>query len=228
LIAVRTSSKYLGLLLCGLLASAAARCETGAPAHEKNPLFYFKFTNELGQAVSLSDFQGQALAVTFFFTRCPMPNFCPRLSKNFEEASRALAADKAAATNWHFLSVTFDPEFDTPPVLRAYGERYAYDARHWSFLTGPPAQVSELARLSGVKAEPEGGLINHNFRTLIIDATGKLQMMFPVGGNLSDAIVGEIRKAAVASRSSIPPEPAVALAKPQLKASSDKPGAVGP
>ncbi len=52
-----------------------------APA--QNPLYYYKFTNELGQAVSLSDFQGQALAITFFFTRCPLPNFCPRLSRNF-------------------------------------------------------------------------------------------------------------------------------------------------
>ncbi len=65
-----------------------------APVQNKNPLFYYKFTNELGQAVTLSDFNGQALAITFFFTRCPFPNFCPRLSKNFEEASQMLAADK--------------------------------------------------------------------------------------------------------------------------------------
>jgi len=173
----------------------AARCETNAPPHQKNPLFYYKFTNELGQAVSLSDFQGQALAVTFFFTRCRMPNFCPRLSKNFQEASRALAADKAAPTNWHFLSVTFDPEFDTPAMLRAYGQSYDYDPRHWSFLTGPKAELAEMARLSGVMVQPEGGLINHNFRTLIIDASGKMQTVFPIGGNLSDAIAGEIRKA---------------------------------
>jgi protein SCO1/2 len=153
----------------------------------------------LGQAVSLSDFRGQALAVTFFFTRCPFSNFCPRLSKNFQEASLKLAGDKGAPTNWHFLSVTFDPDFDTPAVLKSYGGRYGYDAGHWSFLTGPPAKVTALARLSGVTADPEGSLFNHNFRTLIIDAAGKLQMVFPVGGDLSDAIAGEIRKAARAT-----------------------------
>jgi protein SCO1/2 len=186
-----------GLLLCGLLVAMTALGDPNVPPHKKNPLFFYKFTNELEQAVSLSDFHGQALAVTFFFTRCPFPNFCPRLSKNFQEASQILAADKTIPTNWHFLSVSFDPDFDTPAVLRAYGERYNYDAGHWSFLTGPPDKVTELARLSGVKADPESSLFNHNFRTLIIDATGKLQMVFPMGGNLSDSIAEEIRKAVV-------------------------------
>jgi len=186
-----------GLLML-LAATAAFSGPDKAPVQNKNPLFFYKFTNELGQAVSLSDFNGQALAVTFFFTRCPFPNFCPRLSKNFEEASQMLAADKNVSTNWHFLSVTFDPDFDTPGVLKAYGERYEYDPAHWSFLTGPPDKVTELAHLSGVKADPEGSLFNHNFRTLIIDSTGKLQMVFPVGGNMSDAIASEMRKALAA------------------------------
>ena len=88
----------------------------------------YKFTNELGQAVSISDFHGQALAITFFFTRCPMPDFCPRLSKNFQEASKKLSARADIPTNWHFLSVSFDPEFDTPEVLKNYGKQYQYDA----------------------------------------------------------------------------------------------------
>src|SRR6202035_21262 len=61
-------------------------------AHPANPLLDYKFTNELGQAVSLDDFRGQALAITFFYTRCPLPDFCPRLSKNFQEASAKLKA----------------------------------------------------------------------------------------------------------------------------------------
>jgi protein SCO1 len=162
----------------------------------RHPLLDFAFTNELAQAVRLSDFQGQALAITFFFTRCPIPDFCPRLSKNFEEASEKLNAMAGGPTNWHFLSVTFDPEFDTPAVLRAYGERYQYDPKHWSFLTGPRKEISELANGSDVKFEPASGFINHNFRTLIIDAAGHLQMIFPTSGNLSDAIVTEVVKAA--------------------------------
>ncbi len=165
------------------------------PPLRRHPLLDYPFTNELAQAVRLSDFRGHALAITFFFTRCPIPDFCPRLSKNFEEASEKLCAMSGGPTNWHFLSVTFDPEFDTPTVLRAYGERYQYDPKHWSFLTGPREQIGELANGSDVKFEPASGFINHNFRTLIIDAAGHLQMIFPTSGNLSDAIVREVLKA---------------------------------
>src|SRR6266851_178345 len=167
------------------------------PTH--HPLLDYKFTNELGQRVSLSDFRGQALAITFFFTRCPIPDFCPRLSRNFEEAARALSAMPSAPTNWHFLSVTFDTTYDSPEVLKAYAERYHYDPSHWSFLTGPEDKIIELARQSDVSIEREGDLFNHNFRTLIIDAADHLQMNFPMGGNLSDAIVKEILKAAGAT-----------------------------
>ena len=162
----------------------------------RNPLLDYPFTNELGQAMRLSDFRGQALAITFFFTRCPIPDYCPRLSRNFEEASQKLSAMAGGPTNWHFLSVTFDPEFDTPSVLRAYGETYRYNPRNWSFLTGPKERIGELASASDVKYEPATGFIEHNFRTLIIDAAGHLQMVFPTAGNLSDAIVAEVLKAA--------------------------------
>jgi protein SCO1/2 len=162
----------------------------------RHPLLDYPFTNELGQAVRLGDFRGQALAITFFFTRCPIPDYCPRLSKNFEEASQKLCAMAGAPTNWHFLSVSFDTDFDTPRVLKTYGERYQYDPKHWSFLTGPREKISELASLSDVKFKFQNGFFNHNFRTLIIDTAGHLQMVFPMGGNLSDDIVSEVVKAA--------------------------------
>jgi protein SCO1/2 len=166
------------------------------PVHGRNPLWYYKFTNELGQAVSLSDFHGQALAVTFIYTRCPLPDYCPRLSRNFQEASQKLGSLPGAPTNWHFLSISFDPQFDTPAVLQAYGDSYQYDPKHWSFLTGPPDKIAELARLSGVNYESDSGLINHNFRTLIVDGNGHVQTVFPISGDFSDSIVAEIIKAA--------------------------------
>ncbi len=166
------------------------------PVHGRNPLWYYKFTNELGQAVSLSDFHGQALAVTFIYTRCPLPDYCPRLSRNFQEASQKLDSRPGAPANWHFLSVSFDSQFDTPAVLQAYGKSYQYDPAHWSFLTGPPDKIAELARLSGVHYESSEGLITHNFRTLIVDGNGHLQTVFPISGDFSDSIVAEIIKAA--------------------------------
>lgn len=158
-------------------------------------LLDYKFTNELGQAVSFHDFRGQALAVTFFYTRCPLPEYCPRLSKNFQAASQKLKATANAPTNWHFISVSFDPQADTPQILKSYGEMYKYDPAHWSFFTGPQDKIAALARGSGISYETDGATINHNFRTLIIDPEGHLQMVFPVSGDLSDQIVSEILKA---------------------------------
>ena len=184
---------------------------------KRNPLLDYPFTNELGQPVRLSDFRGQALAVTFFFTRCPIPDYCPRLAKNFEEAEQKLSALPGGPTNWHFLSVTFDPEFDRPSVLKAYGERYHYDPKRWNFLTGPWDKISELAEGAGVKLEHKNGFISHNFRTLIVNAAGHLQTVFPMGGNLSDAIVGEVLKAAAVSPGGLP-EPKDSKPPPQTAA----------
>jgi protein SCO1 len=181
-------------------AAAAPATNYTDPRYE---LLHYKFTNELGQPVSLGDFPGQALAITFFYTRCPLPDFCPRLSKNFASASQKLEAMPGAPANWHFLSISFDPEFDSPDVLQAYGRFYQYDPAHWSFLTGPKEKILELARRAGVTIQNRDGVINHNFRTLIIDASGRLQMVFPTSGDLSDEIVAEIIKGAAATNAAV-------------------------
>ncbi len=172
----------------------------GKPPPDPRALLDYKFTNELGAPVCFNDYRGQVIVYTFLFTRCPAPNFCPRLSRNFEEASQKLAAMPNAPANWHLISVSFDPDFDTPSVLREYARHYHYDPKRWTFLTGPKEMIGELARLSGVEYRPEEGLFNHNFRTLIVDAAGRLQAEYPIGGDLSDAIVTDIIKAAAAGR----------------------------
>lgn len=153
----------------------------------------FSFTNEFGQPVSMRDFQGKAIAFTFFFTRCPIPEYCPRLSKNFQGASKQLLADPNASTNWHLLSISFDP-FDTPAVLRAYGKSYNYNSNHWSFLTGRTAQMTNLAYGFGVKISGDPGNYAHGFATVIFDAEGRLQARWPVGGDTTSTIVSELRK----------------------------------
>jgi protein SCO1/2 len=178
---------------------AEAPPATVAP-RSRHPLLNYAFTNEFGEPVRLGDFRGQVLAMTFFFSRCPIPDYCPRLMKNFEEASKKLHVLTGAPTNYHFLAVSFDPEYDTPARLKAYAENFAYDASHWSFLTGPSNKVAELARLSDVKYQRDGAFFNHDLRTLIIDGDGHLRMMFPMGGNLSDAIVQEMLKAAAPAK----------------------------
>jgi len=203
------------------------KTNSASASHSKNPLRNYKFTNELGQPVSLSDFRGQAIALTFFFTRCPIPEFCPRLSRNFQEVQRRLRTMENAPTKWHLLSVPFDPARDTPDVLKAYGASYRYDPDHWSFLTGPEDKIAELARSCDVKFDPDNGLFNHNFRTLIIDASNHLQMVFPTSGDISESIVQELIKAGggTAKRVSIPSSRTNGLAH---TSPSQRPGIIAP
>lgn len=153
-------------------------------------------TNQLGQTVRLDDFRGQALAMTFFFTRCPMPQFCPQLSKNFRDASAQLKAVAGGSTNWHFLSVTFDPAHDSPEVMKEYGGRYQADPNHWSFLTASPETIGHLARQFGITVTPESGTLNHNFRTVIVNPDGRIRAIWPVVGNMATNLFVEITKAA--------------------------------
>ena len=101
-----------------------------------DPLPDYHFTNEFGQAVSTGQFKGQPLVFTFFFTSCPYPLFCPLLSSHFEDTQKKLLALTNAPPEWHLLSISFEPETDTPEVLKRYAERYHYDPAHWSFVTG--------------------------------------------------------------------------------------------
>jgi protein SCO1/2 len=182
--------------------SAKPQPETAPPPQRVDvvaALSAYTFTNELGQPVKFSDFKGQAIGLTFFFTRCPFPEYCPRLMKNFAEASRQLKAMTNAPTNWHLLAISFDTEADTPAMLRAYAERYNYDPKHWSFLTGSSNTLSEVTQLCGFNYQREAGTYTHNFVTAVMDASGLYQAAWPMGGDTSGGLVAEILKACLAT-----------------------------
>ena len=186
-------------------AGSAAAPTPAAPRRLAEVIAGVTFTNELGQTVRWSQFDGQAIGFTFFFTRCPLPEYCPRLAKNFAGASRKLSAMSEAPTNWHLLSLTFDPEFDQPAVLRAYAQAYGADTNRWSFLVTSPEDTVRLAQLFGLNYVREAGTFNHDFRTVILDAPGRLQMIWPVGGDTTDMLVKELLKAARATAEETPP-----------------------
>lgn len=160
----------------------------------------YHFTNQLGRAVSLSDFKGQALAIDFIFTTCPFPTMCPRLSQNFSDAEKKLKVLPNAPTNWHLLTISFDPERDTPAVLKSYGERHNYDPAHWSFLTGDLMEITAIAEQFGQVFWSEGGSISHNVRLAIIDANGKVQKIIPENKWTGDELVDELLKAAAVTK----------------------------
>ena len=160
----------------------------------------YDFTNELGQAVSLKDFKGKAVGLTFLFTRCPFPTFCPRMANNLKEAAKTLKADTSAPTNWHLLAITIDPEHDTPTVLQTYGKSYDYDPARWNFLTGDPTDITAIAEQFGLqywRPDPKQPVnISHNLRTVIIDAQGRVQKIMPENKWEPQELVSELKKAA--------------------------------
>jgi protein SCO1/2 len=126
----------------------------------------FALTDENGKSVRLSDFRGQAVVLTFIYTRCPLPNFCPLMSKNFQALQERLS--KAFPGKCRLLSVSIDPKFDRPEVLKGYAALYQADSRCWSFATGTEEQINEIASAFGLVHEQEGGMISHNLRSALI------------------------------------------------------------
>jgi protein SCO1/2 len=159
----------------------------------------YKFTNEFGKQIEWTAYRGQAISLTFFFTSCPFPEFCPRLMKNFAEASHILKHSSSSPTNWHFLAVTIDPKTDTPQTLSAYGKTYNYDPAHWTFLRTDGETLAKISGNFGVKMSHQGNIINHSFYTAIISPEGNLQTYWPFGGDLSKQIAEEIRQACARS-----------------------------
>jgi protein SCO1 len=138
----------------------------------------YSFTNSLGQKISLSDFKGQAYAFTFIFTRCPFPNFCPRMSMNFRDAYEQLMKMENGPTNWHLISVSFDPDFDTPQRLAEYSATYNPDPKKWSWVTGAMIDIDAIAEQVGLIFSAENNTFNHNLRTVVVDKNGIIRQNF--------------------------------------------------
>jgi protein SCO1/2 len=158
----------------------------------------YPFTNELGQAIHLAQFKGQAVAITFIYTRCPLPNFCPRMSGNFADAGKKLARMPDAPTNWHLLSLSFDPEHDTPEVLKNYAKRYEHDTNHWDFATGALIDIDAITEQFGLMFPRDGAVFNHNLRTVVVDTRGRVHQVFIGNEWKGDDLVAAMVEAAKA------------------------------
>ena len=167
------------------------------PLAEGDLMTDYPFTTEDGKKIRLSDYKGQALAFTFIFTRCPFPTFCPRMNTNFEKAAKDLAKE-GSPTNWHFLSISFDTEVDTPEVLKKYADRYERDSAKWNFVTSDIAEIDAIASQFDLKFMKRPGTIDHNLRTVIVDAVGKVHKIYVANEWSVSEFVEEMKKAAAA------------------------------
>jgi protein SCO1/2 len=167
----------------------------------------FKFLNQSGKTISIGEFKGRILLLTFIYTRCPLPDFCPRMSQNFAKVDKALAADPSLYAKTHLLSISFDPDYDTPAVLRSYGgaftgnytqEKFA----HWDFAApvkgaaaaGDPESVYKFFDI-GVTPEKDH-TITHSLSTVLIGPDGKVFRWYPTNEWTPDQVVADIKELA--------------------------------
>ncbi len=160
-----------------------------------------EFTGETGRMIRFSDFRGRAVAFTFFFTSCPLPEFCPRMNRNFAEARKILAADANGPTNWEFISISFDSSFDTPQILSGYGSFYRGEsADHWLFAVASTNTLASLGPKVDLNFWRENGSITHNLRTVVLDGSGKIFKQFD-GNDWTPAQLADAIRAAAKSNS---------------------------
>ncbi|HZR19413.1 MAG TPA: SCO family protein [Verrucomicrobiae bacterium] len=154
----------------------------------------FVFTNQSGSRINRRDFKGQALAITFFFSRCPLPTFCPRMNNNFATVQQALKLE-GTRTNWQLLSISFDPAFDTPEHLADVAALQGADSSHWTFATSTAEEVRRLGGAFGLKFWRESGSFSHNLRTVVVDAEGRVQKVLNGNEWKPTELIAEMRKA---------------------------------
>jgi protein SCO1/2 len=155
----------------GEIPPAKAKLQIGDPLPE------FALTDQQGLKVRLADLRGKVLAIDFIYTRCPLPDVCPRLAANFAALARRF--QDRVGKDLVLLSITVDPEFDTPTVLAEYAKRWGADPRGWYFLTGDVGQIA--AKLGEVYWSDEGS-IGHNSMTSVIGRDGRLAAMVEGSG----------------------------------------------
>jgi protein SCO1/2 len=153
------------------------------------------FVDQDGNQRAFADFKGSRVVMTFIYTECPMPTFCPLLDRRFAAMQKPLA-ENAATQDVRLVSVSFDPATDTPPVLKAHARRLNADPERWTFLTGDRDDVDRFAARFGVqvsRALNDARDITHNLRTVIIDKDGKLLKVYTGNDWTPEQILGDLK-----------------------------------
>lgn len=143
----------------------------------------FSLINQDGKAIRMAQYKGRVLLLTFIYTRCPLPDYCPLMSNNFAALERELKKNQSLYDRTHLLSISFDTEYDTPKVLKSYGGAYTenYTSEkfaHWEFATGTPEEIRDIAGFFGLRYYKESDQIVHGLRTAIITPEGKVYKVY--------------------------------------------------
>jgi protein SCO1/2 len=157
-------------------------------------------TNQDGKRISLKDFRGKATAVTFIYTRCPLPEYCTKMSTNFSDLARQLQTSDLK-NDIRLLTVSFDPKTDTPKALKEYGLAYLRgienpDFTVWQLATGTDKEVKDIAQFFGLRYETDENdktQFNHSLRTIVITPEGKVQKVFSGNEWTTDDLLRELQ-----------------------------------
>jgi protein SCO1 len=164
--------------------SADTSSTTGiTEAKEGDEVPDFTMVNQDGKDIRLHNFIGKTLLLTFIYTRCPLPEYCNLMSTNFADVDQELQKQPDVYSKTHLLSITIDPEYDTPKVLRSYGaahtERYENETfEHWDFATGTKDQIKGVAQFFGLRYFQGNDQIIHGLRTVIVGPDGKVAKVY--------------------------------------------------
>jgi protein SCO1/2 len=161
----------------------------------------FVLLNELGKKVSLKTLRGKVVVMTFIYTRCPLSDYCPRMSHNFAAIDKSLAMDKSLYAKTHLISVSFDPVYDTPKVLKSYGAaytgRYANETfDHWEFAAPTVKELPQMEQWFDVGVTPgSSGTLQHSLSTVIIGNDGKIVAFWPTNDWAIQDVLSKIKAA---------------------------------
>jgi protein SCO1/2 len=153
----------------------------------------FTLLSQDNKPIRLTQFHGRPLLLTFIYTRCPLPDFCPKTSTNFAEVHRKLRSMPGSDRKPRLLTISFDTEYDTPPVLRAYAARYMnpVDFDEWGFATGSPDEIKEIAGYFGLTYIKESDQFMHSLVAALISSDGILEDLYLNNEWTPDEIVAE-------------------------------------
>ncbi len=162
----------------------------------------FSLTNQDGAKISAKDFKGKALAITFIYSRCPLPEYCILMSKNFSDLANQLNDNAELKDKIRLLSISFDPANDTPAKLKQYGLGYLGknakpDFTVWQLATGKDEEVKKIADSFGLRYEVDQNdktQFNHSLRTIVISPEGKITKIFPGGDWTNSQLLSELEK----------------------------------
>jgi protein SCO1 len=185
--------------------SANTAAMPGTPmAKEGDEVPNFTLRNQDNREIHIQNYRGRTLLLTFIYTRCPVPDYCTLMSNNFAQVDRALSQDAGLYEKTHLLSISIDPSYDTPQVLRSYGaahtERYQNETfAHWEFAGGTTEQVKKIAEYFGLTYFPEKDQIIHALRTVIIGPDGKVAKIYNGNEWKVEDVLDQLKKVATDS-----------------------------